>query len=88
MATSLLERLETARRQRFVGRAAELALFQSALDATELPFSVLYLFGAGGVGKTTLLREFAHLATQRHVRVIHLNARTIEAAPHLFLDAL
>ena len=88
MSSSLMERLEAARRQRFVGRAAERALFQSALAAPELPFSVLYLFGAGGMGKTTLLREFAHLGIQQQLRVVQLDARTIEAAPNLFLGAL
>ena len=88
MSSSRLERLEAARRQRFVGRTAERELFQSALTAAELPFSVLYLFGPGGMGKTTLLREFAHLATQQQTRVIQLDARTIEAAPNLFLEAL
>ncbi len=74
MSTSLLDRLEAARRQRFVGRTAERALFQSALTTVEAPFSVLYLFGAGGVGKTTLLPRIrppghptgrAHRATRR-----------------------
>jgi len=88
MSTSLLDRLEAARRQRFVGRSAERALFQSALTTTEPPFSVLYLFGAGGVGKTTLLREFAHLATQAGARTVQLDARNIEAAPDLFLTTL
>jgi hypothetical protein len=89
MTTShLLERLEAARRQRFVGRIVERELFQATLTAAEPPFSVLYLFGAGGVGKTTLLREFAHLATQQQLRVIHLDARNIEAAPDLFLGVL
>jgi len=88
MSTSLRDRLEAARRQRFVGRSTERALFQSALMTTEPPFSVLYIFGAGGVGKTTLLREFAHLATQAGARTVQLDARNIEAAPDLFLTAL
>ncbi|CAN5605572.1 ATP-binding protein [soil metagenome] len=88
MATSLMERLEAARRQRFVGRATERTLFQSTLATAELPFSVLYLFGAGGVGKTTLLREFAYLANQAQLRTVHLDARNIEAAPEHFLEAM
>lgn len=55
MSSSLLERLETARRQRFVGRVNERELFQTTLTALQNVLSVLYLFGAGGVGKTTLL---------------------------------
>ena len=41
-------------RRAFVGRAAELELFRSALEAPE-PFSVLWVHGPGGVGKTALL---------------------------------
>ncbi|MFN8492315.1 MAG: ATP-binding protein [Caldilineaceae bacterium] len=88
MSSSLLERLEAARRQRFVGRVNERDLFQAALAAPDLPFSVLYLFGPGGVGKTTLLREFAYLAGQHQLRAVQLDARNIEAAPDFFLAAL
>jgi ABC-type transport system involved in cytochrome c biogenesis ATPase subunit len=55
----LTERLQAARKGLFVGRAAERALFEAALTAAEPPFCVLHVFGLGGVGKTTLLREFA-----------------------------
>jgi len=37
-------------------------VFQSALAADNPLFTVLYVHGTGGVGKTTLLREFARLA--------------------------
>ncbi len=55
----LADRLGAARRRRFIGRSAEQALFQSALNASELPFFVLHLHGPGGVGKTSLLGQFA-----------------------------
>jgi hypothetical protein len=83
-----MDRLAAARRQRFVGRTTERALFQSALAAPELPFVVLHLFGPGGVGKTTLLREFAYSASQLQARSIYLDSRNIEPAPDLFLAAL
>jgi hypothetical protein len=53
------DRLAVARRRRFVGRAAELALFNSALAEAEPPFALLHVHGPGGVGKTLLLGEFA-----------------------------
>jgi len=88
MSSSLAERLKAERHRRFVGRVRELNLFQSAIAATELPFYVLHVFGPGGVGKTTLLREFARLCEQAQTRVINLDGRNIEPAPESFLSAL
>jgi hypothetical protein len=83
-----MERLAAARRQRFVGREAERNLFCAALEASEFPFGLIYLYGAGGVGKTTLLRQFAYWAEQQQVRAIYLDSRNIEPAPNGFLGAL
>lgn len=88
MASPLAQRLEAARRQRFVGRTPELEQFQVALAAAELPFYVLHLYGPGGVGKTTLLRQFSFAAREANVAVVYLDARNIDPAPELFLGAL
>ncbi|MCI0646191.1 MAG: ATP-binding protein [Chloroflexi bacterium] len=88
MASPLSDRLEAARRQRFVGRAAEQTLFQSALTAPELPFYVLHVFGPGGVGKSTLLRHFSRLASEANAQVIHLDGRNVDASPDFFQNAL
>ena len=53
MPSRLAGRLKTERHQKFVGRIGERDLFGSAIAAAELPFNVLYVFGPGGVGKTT-----------------------------------
>ncbi|MDQ3931134.1 MAG: ATP-binding protein, partial [Chloroflexota bacterium] len=57
MTSRLADRLVAARRRRFVGRENERELFRSALAAPELPFVLLHVYGPGGVGKTTLLKE-------------------------------
>jgi hypothetical protein len=88
MGSLLMDRLAAARRQRFVGRSGERALFRSALEAEEFPFVVLYLFGSGGVGKTTLLREFAYLATQMQTPGFYIDSRNIEPSPEVFLTVL
>ena len=88
MAQSLAERLDDARRSRFVGRTAECALLRDALAADELPFNVIQLFGPGGVGKTSLLREFSLIARDAGAKTIHLDARNIEPSPSLFLSAI
>ena len=88
MPSSLGERLSAARRRQFVGRAPELALFQSALSAAELPFQVIFVYGPGGIGKTTLLSEFAHLCAEAEAQAYYLDARNFEPTPDAFMSAL
>src|SRR5437762_14001773 len=88
MTTRLADRLNAARHSRFVGREIERALFRSGLEASELPFSVLYLFGPGGVGKTTLLKEFAFICEQLHIPSAYVDARDVEPTPVAFIAAL
>lgn len=84
----LADRLSAARRRRFIGRAAEQALFHSALLADELPFFLLYVYGPGGVGKTSLLYQFNQLAEQVGVNVVLLDARNLEPTADSFLTGL
>ncbi|MGQ0600358.1 MAG: AAA family ATPase, partial [Anaerolineales bacterium] len=84
----LADRLNAARRRFFVGRAAEQSLFHSALTAAEWPFQVLYLFGPGGVGKTSLLNEYLRQTRDTHIPALYLDARNIEATPEAVLNAL
>lgn len=88
MAPSLGERIEAARRSRFVGRTAECDLFRQALTAAELPFYVLHLFGPGGIGKTTLLHQFANLARDHQARCLYLDCREVEPSPDQFVATL
>jgi hypothetical protein len=73
--TSLGERLRAARHRTFVGRSAELDLFRSALDGTD-SFAVLFLAGAGGVGKSALLRRFAEEAGAAGRTVVEIDGHT------------
>jgi hypothetical protein len=82
------DRLESARRRSFVGRASELELFRAALDADELPFSVLYLHAPGGFGKTTLLRRFQQDAVEAGLRCARVDGRDVQSTPDGFLTAL
>jgi hypothetical protein len=88
MSLRLADRLAAARRRQFVGRAAEQILFQSTLTAAELPFYVLYIFGPGGIGKTSLLREFIYLCQQHQIPATYLDARDIEPSPESFVNIL
>jgi AAA ATPase domain len=84
----LADRLAAARRRRFVGREAELALFGSALAGPEPPFALLYVHGPGGVGKTLLLGEFARLAGEAGVPAVRLDGRDLDPSPPGFLAGL
>ena len=67
-----------------MGRAAELALFRSALevpDGAAGDFAVMYLHGPGGVGKTTLLQQFAGLARHAGRVVLPVDARNLQPTP-------
>lgn len=84
----LAERLVAARRGRFVGREAELALFRTALSQEIAPFIVLHLYGPGGVGKSALLRSYAQFATDSGRTVVYIDGRNVEPSPPGFLQAL
>ncbi len=68
-ATALGHRLDLARERAFVGRGEQTAAFRTAM-AHERASTVLFLHGAGGTGKTTLLRRFAHEAEDAGRRVV------------------
>ncbi|MBO0705071.1 MAG: AAA family ATPase [Candidatus Dormibacteraeota bacterium] len=85
---TVADRLRRARGRRFVGRAEELQLFRGALAAPGTSFTVLFLHGPGGVGKSALLGEFADVARQGGTPPITLDARMIQPTGAAFLAAL
>ena len=74
-AARIADRLASARRRRFVGRDEEIEIFRSALQSSEPSFVALHLNGAGGVGKTTLLQEFARVAGESGRTVVRIDGR-------------
>src|SRR4051812_18886019 len=88
MSMRLADRLRAARRRRFVGREGECDTFRSALASDELPFLVLHVYGPGGVGKTTLLKEFAAVCAEMDIPALYIDARNIDASAEGFLAAL
>ena len=81
------QRLERERARRFVGRAAELELFTARLQAAAAGetawdlFSVLWVHGPGGIGKSTLLGAYAEAARNAGFTVAHIDARRIRPTP-------
>jgi energy-coupling factor transporter ATP-binding protein EcfA2 len=82
------ERLRAARHRWFVGREAERELFRSALTAPDLPFCLLVVHGPGGVGKSSLLGEFAGIAAEAGAGAYLLDGRNVDPAPDAFIHAL
>ena len=79
-APTIADRLDEIRRAHFIGRGAERELFGSML-ARGTPCTVLLLHGQGGIGKTSLLQEFARLAAQSRRPVVRLDGRQLEPVP-------
>lgn len=77
---TLGEVLAARRRRRFVGRAAELALFAASLDTDDPDLRVLFVHGPGGVGKSSLLDELAGAAQDAGACVIRLDGRDVAGA--------
>ncbi|MEV4575454.1 ATP-binding protein [Nonomuraea jabiensis] len=71
-------RLRAAREMAFVGREEEVAVFNAALYGGGC--SVLYVHGPGGIGKSALLRRFAHEAAVAGRPVSMVDGRMLEPA--------
>ncbi|MEU8986189.1 ATP-binding protein [Streptomyces sp. NPDC048558] len=83
----LAERLAESRASMFVGRAEPLAVFRSAVAAAgpeDERLAVLYVYGPGGTGKSTLLHRFADEARAAGRRVLRVNARELEPSASAF----
>jgi hypothetical protein len=81
---TLGERIGDDRLRFFVGREAERALFRSALEQDRGDWSVLYVHGPGGIGKTTLLKILATDARASGRLVVEVDLRTSAATPQAF----
>jgi len=87
MCAKLSDILDSDRKSAFVGRQAELQLFQ-AMIKKELDYLLLYFYGPGGQGKTTLMKKCMELCADLGFPFIHLDGREINAHPSSFIEAL
>lgn len=84
---SLGARLSALDAARFVGRSAELARLGSVLDS-DRPASVVLLHGPGGVGKSSLVREFARRAASHGWTPLTIEARDLAPLAEALDEAL
>ena len=80
----LARRLQAARQRAFIGRECEVAAFKAALDDAARPFTLLFVTGPGGIGKTSLLRRFAHEAHEAGRTVVELDGHAGDRTPAEF----
>ena len=73
--------LSMRRRRCFVGREAELELFRATLEAGEPSFSVLWITGPGGIGKSSLLEAVAEQSEASGAGVVRLDGRDVAPSP-------
>lgn len=75
-AGRLHERLSENLSRRFVGRDAEITLFKDLLNRSGQA-ALLWVYGPGGVGKSTLLHRLAQLVSDKGMPVLFPDARDL-----------
>lgn len=79
--------LRSRRLSRFVGRTAEIEFFRVALQDARDSFSVLFIHGPGGIGKSSLLDVLAAEAVDAGAAVVRLDADDLASSSAL-IDAI
>jgi hypothetical protein len=77
---TLAARLADRDRERFVGREPELDLLERCLTDDQ-PAAVVFVHGPGGIGKSTLLREFERRASASGWDTFLVEGRELSPAP-------
>ena len=78
--------LQQQRKKNFVGRQKELEFFTSLLKQSPPAYHLIHIYGPGGQGKTSLLKQFADVCKESSIPAIHLDCRYIEAHPDNFKE--
>jgi ABC-type transport system involved in cytochrome c biogenesis ATPase subunit len=80
MARTLGDRFSGRDAERFVGRASELAIFET-LFVDDPPASVVHVHGPGGIGKSALLRQVERLGAERGWSPWRIDGRELAPVP-------
>jgi len=76
MERTLASRVAALDRERFTGRAAELAALEGLLG-DDVAGQVVVMHGPGGIGKSAVLRELARRAAEHGFRPYVLDGREV-----------
>jgi len=63
-------------------------MFLDAVSEPDPPFTLLYIWGPAGIGKTTLMAELASDCDRRGIPALRIDARTVTPSAQGFLGAL
>lgn len=86
---TLAERINSERRRTFVGRAAQIELFRTALTGgSASPFHLFYIHGPAGAGKSTLLAELAAVCVEHGCVPLRLDGAHLSPVVDSFLASL
>src|SRR5207302_349811 len=77
---TLAARIDSRDSHRFVGRENELAFLDQCLEENP-PANVVLIHGAGGIGKSTLLRELARRARAQGRETFFIEGRELPPMP-------
>ena len=81
------------KQQHIVGREGEMQLLHDIMDGS-LPYSIINIYGVGGIGKTVVCRKFETYCTQKKVPYATIvgddpiNSTTIDNILYAFRDGL
>lgn len=85
---SIAELLSAARNRSFVGREQEVAQFERLVSSDQPDCVLLYIYGPGGQGKTTLTKYLMDWCQGRGIPYLLLDAREVEPHPASFMEAV
>ena len=85
---TIADRIQAERKRQFVGRTDEKELFSSIISSPVMPSVVWSVYGPGGVGKTTLLRQLENICAAMGVKSTTLDGRYLQPNPDLFMASL
>ncbi|WP_406076895.1 ATP-binding protein [Micromonospora sp. NBC_00858] len=83
----LAGRLRESRARGLIGREHYLAEFRAALAGEPGAYAVCFLYGPGGIGKSSLLRRFKDEAEEAGRTVIEIDGRTEPSPAEFFVEA-
>jgi hypothetical protein len=77
----IADRIAERRRSGFVGRTTQTRVFTDLLSGDDASAAALFVHGPAGIGKSTLLRRFTEIATDRGIATVAVDGRDVPPTP-------